>query len=79
MRERAVSLPTRERELKPALLETARRDAESLPTRERELKPPRCRRGRRGSRSLPTRERELKHRDGIGGHWRGAVAPYTGA
>ena len=55
-----MSLPTRERELKPASKRIAGAIAQSLPTRERELKRVHgCVRLTRAW-SLPTRERELK-------------------
>ena len=60
----AESLPTRERELKLAVVEAVAKRTKSLPTRERELKLPLLGDHRVHLGSLPTRERELKPADG---------------
>ena len=73
-----MSLPTRERELKPNIAVDGVTGLTSLPTRERELKQAGyCARGACCG-SLPTRERELKRRQAPP-HPRGHVAPHAGA
>ena len=75
----AVSLPTRERELKLLRLAALPPLAESLPTRERELKHGKSRMAGMVLGSLPTRERELKPFKVDLDIGEGGVAPYTGA
>ena len=74
-----VSLPTRERELKPRDAPARLAQRESLPTRERELKLQSCTQTEIAQRSLPTRERELKLVGGLRPATAAGVAPYTGA
>ena len=74
-----VSLPTRERELKPDPVEEVRKHWRSLPTRERELKLNLLEAALVDFLSLPTRERELKPPRCIQHPQDAPVAPYTGA
>ena len=55
-----MSLPSRERELKPSTIASTPKILASLPSRERELKQAGGNQMAEGQRSLPSRERELK-------------------
>ena len=62
---KAVSLPSRERELKHTIATANNRQNGSLPSRERELKHTIATANNRQNGSLPSRERELKQRQRI--------------
>ena len=75
----AVSLPSRERGLKSALLGLGYAVSSSLPSRERGLKLVQRTDNSTGAGSLPSRERGLKYAKMYSSQFACLVAPFAGA